>query len=217
MNGWNKITTSTRWSGCLLVGLMLLWATAATANQDEDPTKHPGYVSFEGLGHFDPDEALVEIDLTEQLLRMAGTIMAGSDPELGEVMSKLKLVRVQKFELDRKEAEDVEAKVMDMASKLEADGWMRVVRVREDVDHVHVYFKLEGDTLQGITVMAIENWETAAFVNIVGEIDPEQIGRLGAKFNIEELHDMDWDWDNHRRDRSRRDRDQDRDRSKDGR
>lgn len=210
MNGRTTRTTSLRWSACLLVGLMVLTTGAATAEPKEDYTKHPGYVSFEGLGHFDSDEALVEIDLTEVLLAMAGKIMMGSDPELADVLSKLKLVRVQKFALDEKDAKDVEKKVDDMAKKLESSGWMRVVRVREDVDHVHVYFKIHDEILQGITVMAIEDEDTAAFVNIVGEIDPEQIGRLGAKFNIDELHDIQWDWDDQgKRRKSRRDRDRD--------
>ena len=81
---------STRWSACLLVGLMTLSAAVATANQDEDYTKHPGYVDFEGLGHFDIDDALVEIDLTEVLLAMAGKIIEASDPELGEYVRELK-------------------------------------------------------------------------------------------------------------------------------
>jgi len=210
MNGRTTRTASLRWSAWLLVGLMTLSTSAATANQkSEDYTKHPGYVSFEGLGHFDADEALVEIDLTEVLLTMAGQIMKGSDPELADVLSKLKLVRVQKFALEERDAKDVEAKVDDMAKKLEKDGWMRVVRVREDADHVHVYFKITDGLLQGITVMAIEDRDTAAFVNIVGEIDPEQIGRLGAKFNIDELHDIEWDWNDQGKRRNRRDRDRD--------
>ena len=135
--------------------------------------------------------------------------MKGSDPELADVLSKLKLVRVQKFALEERDAKDVEAKVDDMAKKLEKDGWMRVVRVREDADHVHVYFKITDGLLQGITVMAIEDRDTAAFVNIVGEIDPEQIGRLGAKFNIDELHDIEWDWNDQGKRRNRRDRDRD--------
>lgn len=205
---WTQRTASTRWSLLLLASLLMLAVTTAAASQGkkkEDFTKHPGYVSFEGLGPFEDEEAMVEIDLTEALLNMASKMVHGSDPELSDVLSKLKLVRVQKFALEERDVEDVEKKVNDMAAKLEQDGWMRVVRVREEADHVHVYFKLDDEILQGITVMAVENWDTAAFVNIVGEIDPEQIGRLGAKFNIDELHDIHLDWEDHSRDR-RRDR-----------
>ena len=202
-------TTGMRWSACVLVGLMALSTGVATANQSEDFTKHPGYVSFEGLGHFEAEEALVEIDLTEALLHIAAQIVDASDPELSSVLGKLKLVRVQKFALEERDGDEVEAKVVEMAKKLETDGWTRVVRVREDIDHVYVYFKLDDGIVQGITVMAIENWDTAAFVNIVGEIDPEQIGRLGAKSNIDELHDLHWDMEDSGRRRDRRSRDRD--------
>ena len=215
MNGWTsrgtRGTTNVRWSLCLLVGLMTLSVGVCAADDKEDYTKYPGYVDFKGLGHFDAEEALVEIDLRNALLLMVSKMTQGVDPELADVLSKLKLVRVQKFALDEREVKDVEAKVDGMARKLEKDGWMRVVRVREEVDNVHVYFLLADEKLHGITVMAIENWETAAFVNIVGEIDPEQIGRLGAKFNIDELHDLHWDWEDQGRRRERRDRDRDRD------
>lgn len=208
-SNWTQYTVGSRWSLCLLAGMLVLPLALARADDKEDYTKHPGYVDFEGLGHFKAEDALVEIDLRNALLLMVSKMTQGVDPELSDVLSKLQLVRVQKFELEERDIEDVEKKVNEMAKKLEDDGWMRVVRVREDVDNVHVYFLLQDELLRGITVMAIENWDTAAFVNIVGEIDPEQIGRLGAKFNIEELHDLNWDWEQHGRRRDRRDRNRD--------
>jgi hypothetical protein len=43
------------------------------------------------------------------------------------------------------------------------------------------------DRIAGLVVMAVEPGDEAAFVNIVGDIDPAQIGRLGRKFDIEPL------------------------------
>jgi hypothetical protein len=94
-----------------------------------------------------------------------------------------------------------------MAKKLEEDGWFRAVLVREKREHIYVYFKLGENVLDGITIMAVEEDLHAGFVNIVGEIDPEQIGRLGRKFDIHELNNLDWDWDeaqDRKRDKRRR-------------
>ena len=50
---------------------------------------------------------------------------------------------------------------------------------------------LQDDTLTGLAVMGIENDDdNAIFINIVGEIDPEQLGRLSEKFNIPELDNI---------------------------
>jgi len=63
-------------------------------------------------------------------------------------------------------------------------------------ENVYVHLKMGETLLQGITVMAVEEGESVTFVNIVGEIDPEQIGRLGRKFDIHELDELGDEWHN---------------------
>ena len=48
-----------------------------------------------------------------------------------------------------------------------------------------------GRVIAGMVVMVVspEDDETV-FVNIVGQIDPEQIGRIGRKFDIDPLDEM---------------------------
>jgi hypothetical protein len=178
-----------------MVSWLLAGGAAAEGPKEEDLTKLPGYVDFAKLGLFDDDEAVVEIYLHDVLLHMVAQLSAFADPELTNVLEKLKLVRVQKFLLEDRDVDSVQTGVADMAAKLEQDAWVRAVRVREDTEHIYVYFKLGEKTLDGITIMAVEEGLHAAFVNIVGEIDPEEIGRLGRKFNIDELDKYDWNWD----------------------
>ena len=183
------------YSRSLLLGL-LLWPNLGATEEKKraDYSKEPGYVDFESLGLFDEEDAIVEIYLHDALLGMVSSMSKTADPELSDMLSKLKLVRVQKFEMSDAKGTDVETKVSGLASKLEKGGWMRAVRVREADENVYVYFKMGETLLQGITVMAIDTDQKATFVNIVGEIDPEQIGRLGKKFDIDELHDLkDWE------------------------
>ena len=189
--GARTCTARTAWRAAL-VAAVLLPAGGAAAEQPpkEDYSKEPGYVDFQGLGMFGEEDAVVEVYLHDALLHMVAQMSNFADPELSEMLAKLKLIRVQKFRLEEPELEQVEEKIAALSGKLESKGWMRAVRVREETDNVYVYFKFGGEKVQGITVMAVEGGETAAFVNIVGEIDPEQIGRLGRKFDIDELHDI---------------------------
>lgn len=166
----------------------------AEGQKKEDYSKQPGYVDFESMGLFAEEEAVVEIYLHDALLGMVSSMSKGADPELSDMLSKLKLVRVQKFRLGDTKVSAVESKVSALAGKLEKGGWMRAVRVREKDENIYVYFKMGDQLLNGITVMAVDEDSTATFVNIVGDIDPEQIGRLGKKFDIDELDDLkDWE------------------------
>jgi hypothetical protein len=52
---------------------------------------------------------------------------------------------------------------------------------------VFTQFSKNGESLSGLVVMAVEENDEAVFVNIVGEIDPEQLGKLSNKFHIPKL------------------------------
>lgn len=174
-----------------------LVATPVVALEDEgrkerDYSGLPGYVDIQGLGIFTEEDATVEVYLHEQLLGMVAEMARSAEPELSEVLLGLNLVRVQRYRMEDRQLDDVQAKTADMASRLENDDWMRVVRIRERDETVYVYFKLGEKLVHGVTVMVIEEYEGyATFVNIVGDIDPAQVGRLGRKFNIDAL-DMHW-------------------------
>ena len=69
------------------------------------------------------------------------------------------------------------------------------MRVRDDEEHVHVYVRVNDEVIAGMMVMVIssDDGETY-FLNIVGDINPEQIGRIGRRFDIEPLDDMKFDF-----------------------
>lgn len=194
--------SKTLWGLALLAGLWLLPVSAgAEGKAKEDYSKLAGYVDFADLG-LNEEEAVVEVYLHDALLGMVASMSKGSDPELADMLNKLKLIRVQKFLLDDDaKVGTVEDQISALAGKLEKSGWTAAVRMREKKgDNVYVYMKMGDKVLEGITVMAVEGGESATFVNIVGEIDPEQIGRLGHKFDIDELDDLGDQWHEHSRD-----------------
>ena len=176
---------------CAVLILALAVAVSAQSKKvsKDDYTKHPGYVDFNTLDIFGDEEAKVEVYLKQPMLKLVSKFVIHEDPELAGLLENLALVRVHIFEADKAEAK----KFIDESSKifktLEGKGWERIVRVREDDEHVHVYLKPSKDYeyLKGIVVIAVEDHNDAVFVNIVGDIHPEDIGRLGDHFGIEEL------------------------------
>lgn len=177
---------------CLLLSLVVAIPTAARDRKQKgttDYTKHPGYVDFDALQIFDEDDAKVEVYLKQPMLNLMRKFVEQEDPELFDILGKLMLVRVQVFEATRELAAKWELESSKTIKVLDDKGWERVVRVREEDQHVYVYLKPSEnyEWIQGIVVIAIEDYEEAVFVNIVGDIRPDDVQKLGEHFDVEEL------------------------------
>lgn len=169
--------------GVCVVSCMLIAARTAS---DEDYKKLPGYVDFEQtLGDM---HASVEVFLKGSLLVLAREAVKADDPELTELLSKIDYIHVKVLPLKGVSAVGLESKTSRLAEQLEQKGWELTVRVREDGEQVHVYV-LPGDKgdIAGLVVMAIEEGDEAAFVNVVGNINPTEIGRIGRTFHIDAM------------------------------
>jgi hypothetical protein len=78
-----------------------------------------------------------------------------------------------------------------VSNDLESQGWERVVRVREDEDHVDIYVRLSAnaEVIHGLAIMVAEPYETV-LVNIVGDISGNDLAALGRRFDIDELEGL---------------------------
>ena len=89
---------------------------------------------------------------------------------------------------------EISSSMNDIAEDLDDQGWDRVVRVREDPEHVDIYFRLsdDADVIYGIAIMVAEPGDTV-LVNIVGDISTDDIAALGRRFDIDELAELEVD------------------------
>ncbi len=171
----------------LLCALLALAVCPLRAQEDEEVRRHPGYVDFSSLPIPTEGEEIVEVYLRAPLLRLVGKA-AGDDPALGGMLSKLLLIRVNTFPIDTTMALALQPKIAKIESELAKKAWEKVVRVKDRKgETAHVYLKLQDSKILGLLVMAVEPGGDAAFVNIVGEIDMEAIGKLGKKLDIPAL------------------------------
>jgi hypothetical protein len=159
----------------------------ATLAADSDLENHPGYVDFSTLTAIAATEPTVEFSLKAPLIILITNLISNQDNEAADFISKLIRVTVNVFESDDIDVDEVASPMSAMAEDLDSAGWERVVRVREDENHVDIYFRLvsNADVIYGIVIMVAEPREKV-LVNIVGDISA-----LGRRFEFDELVDLD--------------------------
>ena len=176
----------------LLLPLAVISIIPLAMAADNDLEKHPGFVDFSVLTAIANIEPNVEISLKAPLLNMITNLIRNEDEEAADFISKLLRVTVNVFESDAIDVDEIAGSMTNIAEDLDAQGWERVVRVREDQHHVDIYFRLSDDALiiHGIAIMVAEPGETV-LVNIVGDISTDDLSALGRRFDIDELVDID--------------------------
>lgn len=149
----------------------------------EDALKDlPGYVDFGQLTAVF-GEPSVQISVGESLLGLVGSLSASEDPEAAELFKRLNGVRVNVFETEAM-ADGAISLVKDVSASLVDLGWESVVTVNSEDEQVRIFMMIKDNSVQGITVMAVEETE-AVFVNVIGSIDPEELGKVMENFDID--------------------------------
>jgi hypothetical protein len=171
----------------MLIPLLVFVIPSAQAQDDQELKKHPGYVEFEDIDIPIDAEETVEVYVRGPLLKLVAQATDHEDPALSKLLSKLLLVKVNTFSIDSQSAQELKQKITKIESSLQNQKWEKVVRVKERDEIANVYLKMDNDRVIGLVVMAVEEGDEAVFVNIVGEIDMDSIGRLGRKFDIPKL------------------------------
>ena len=179
--------------GLITAVILLAAPNPQAALAQDDLRQDPGYLDLTTVEDWFDTEPWLEVNIKGALLNLiTEASKAEEDPELTSILSKLKAIEVRGYPMTPAMFEDIDRRTGLLAKRLEGLGWETVVRVREDDERVNVYLKSDGKTIAGLVVMVLDPTEDdgAIFVNIVGDIDPQQIGRIGQKFNIDPLSDI---------------------------
>ena len=168
------------------LGTALLAATLAASVHAE--TLLPGQVDF---GTFAPPGSggeFVEVNLTSSLISLASRFAEKADADIAQLINGIHLVRVNVIGLNEENRPELEKRVQDVRKQMDKKGWEKIVTVKKDAQDVNVYLKTQNkDTVQGLVVMVLDGEKQAVFVNIVGDIKPDQLSMLGDKLHIESL------------------------------
>ncbi len=167
-----------------LAAFSLACCCAALAARAADP----GDVD---IGKFKPADGqeFVEVNLGAPLLKIASSIVNRNDPKCGALIANLKHVRVNVVGYDETNRADTTDRVQTLRRELEAQGWTQAVTARPagHTQDVAIYVKTAADdSIEGLVVTVLDaESKQAVFVNVVGNIRPDQIAELGEGLDID--------------------------------
>lgn len=175
--------------------LLLSGFTMFAQNQDEDYSKYPGYVNFGDLSVFEKGDEVTEVLIDQNLLKMVAKFTKGKEDSsnaLSNLIGGLKLIRVNTFKVSPSSKGELLSKVKLIEKDLKKKKWERMVKAKSKGEITNIFVKTDNnsDKIIGLTIMSIDKSGEASFVNIVGNIDMETIGKLSNKFDIPGLDSL---------------------------
>jgi len=172
----------------ILTGLFCTLLALPAMAQEDELKDLPGYVDFGDLSAT-YGEPKITINLGGTMLGFVGMMSSAESPETSELISKLKGIRVQIYSMDE-DASAAKNQFGETRKGLKSSGWEPIVQINEDDEQVLVYMKMENDNMEGMTVMVVDD-EEAVFVNIIGQLNPAELGKVMESFDVDVDLDMD--------------------------
>lgn len=170
--------------------VLILISFSQVTGQKKDYSNEPGYIEFGDMSSLESGEMVTEVLLEDNLLQMVAKLAQAKEPELASLVNGLKLIKVNVFEVNNDNRAQIKSKMKSLQNDVSGKGWDRIVRVKDKEETADVFIKTSGDGIIGLLVMSLDEDNEAAFVNIVGNINLETIGKLGEKFDIPSLDSL---------------------------
>ncbi|MFZ5515644.1 MAG: DUF4252 domain-containing protein [Candidatus Zhuqueibacterota bacterium] len=174
---------------------LCLITSGVVVGQDDEIRKHPGYVDFSEIKFPVNAEESVEVTMKGPILKFVANVAHEEDRSLSRVLGKLLLIRINTFSVENSDLNILHNSIKKMESKLEGDKWEKIVRVTKRDERVNVFVKnTRENRIDGLVIMAVDDDDEAVFINIVGELDWESVEKIGHKFDIDHLENLNADY-----------------------
>jgi hypothetical protein len=173
----------------LVVSLLVALCAPLAAAPQQPLESVPGYIPIDTLGLFAHQQVSVEVNLSGPLLELVAAATRSDDPDFSRIMAGLRAIQVRVITLNKAPANSASARAQlaEAGHWLEQHGWIAIVRVNKGGEDDSIYTLLHDKEIMGLAVLHFEIDKEAALVNIVGHLDPTDIGRLGKKLDLPEL------------------------------
>lgn len=148
-----------------------------------DVERRAGYIELAALTPPYGDTPSLEVNIKGPLLKLVAEASREDDPDLADLLLEMEAIQVLGFPLTRTRFRAMERASEAVAERLEADGWEPVVNLREAEQYVDMYVRQNADRIEGMFLLVLDaEAGESVFINIVGDIDPREMGRIGSKF-----------------------------------
>ncbi len=166
----------------VLTGILCTLVSLPVLAQEDELKDLAGFIDFGDLSAT-YGEPSISINIGGTLLQFVGMMSEEGNPETSEMMSQLKGVRVFGYPVSGDPGVAKE-KFAEVKSTLKSKGWEPVVQINEDDEQVLIYMKMVGSSMEGMTVMTVDD-EEVMFINIIGKLDPKQLHTVMDGFDID--------------------------------
>jgi Domain of unknown function (DUF4252) len=151
----------------------------------QDITEDPGYVDFSGVVDGLGAEADKEVNIHGPMLRLVIAAARKDDPELAELLTTVTGIFVRGYVLSSLDFDSVIREGKILGDDLRTSGWEVFLKVNDADENVQMYVRINGPDIAGVVLVSSnQNTDETVFLNIVGNIDPEQLSRIGDKFSV---------------------------------
>lgn len=148
----------------------------------------PGQVDFGSFAPPGGGAEFVEVNLPASLISLAAKLVEKDEPDVAHLLAGLKLVHVNVIGLNDGNRADLQKRAQKLRKDLSGKGWERIVAAQQKDKDVGIYLKISDKSeVQGLAAVVTDGDEHAVFVNVVGDIKPEQLSLLGEKLHIAPL------------------------------
>ncbi len=168
---------------CLPLLLLLAVPGLGTAQDSAAP---PGYFPIEDLGILPEESINLEINLTGPMMKLIALATDDDEPELAQLVENLDSIRVRGSNLEGVHRDEVRTAMRGASERLRRAGWKTMVRLEESDESTYVFYREQDGNVLGLTVLSLED-EEAMLINLVGPIDPVQLGQLARGLDLPQL------------------------------
>ena len=150
-----------------------------------------GFVDFESVERLFDATPTLAVTIEGRMLELVAEATREEDFELAELLLKLEAIQIRGFPVTPSSFSWMARRADTFSDDLQEAGWSVVVHLRDDARYIDMYVEEGNDGIRGLMLMVLDQLESeAVFVNIVGDIDPGELGRIGSKFNIGPMEDL---------------------------
>ncbi len=121
---------------------------------------------------------ITSINLTKSLIKMASKFLDEDDED-----AKVLLQSIESVKLLVSEKGNHGQLATDAKSMIKSGNYEDLIKVNDGEDHVRIMVKESGDLVKEIVIFA-DSGNDFALINILGSIDPEQIGKVLSTLDI---------------------------------